>query len=390
MSNLTGLVLQGGGARGAFECGAISRLYRDPDFGIHAVAGASIGAINAACLVGGRSQTELGLSQVSACPPLDGTAPWAVEELWRRLKMPFMSFVPPMLHELAQKSGNKLCSPRFDLFDIFSWTNTYTTDRMRELLKELINFEKLNASPVRVSLVAVDVRSGKPIDFTNWGDQKGLTVEHIMASASLPPGFPMTEIDHHRYWDGGLFDNTPMESVIDALVEEDTRSPAPPAPKLPENDDESDLLVYLLQLMPGAGEVPEDMYQVCDRQMQIMFANKSQEDSDRVEQINEYVKLVRKLVKALPHSTARQFQAEPLLAKHHLVNLQPIRMSPGGIFSGADDFSVSTIDARIAEGFDAADQVVKAIKRRKSGASRAAVPKAKNNGAPVEEELART
>jgi predicted acylesterase/phospholipase RssA len=375
MSKFTGLVLQGGGARGAFECGAISRLYANPRFGIHAVAGASIGAINAACLVGGRSREELGVSlgngSAGESAP-DGTAPWAVEELWRRLKID-MSLVPAQLHPWVQKLGNHLCLPRIDYFDLPRWTSCYDTEPMRDLLIELIDFRKLNSSPVKVTLVAVDVESGQLTEFKNWNGQSGLTVDHIMASASLPPEFPMTVIDSRRYWDGGLFDNTPMESVIDALVQADQRRPAPAVLDLPESDDNADLLVYLLQLMPGTGEIPEDLMEVCDRQMQIIFANKSGEDADRVGQINDYVTLVRRLVDGLPTAQAARFREDPLyrkLSHHRVVRIVTIPMQPGGISSGADDFSTVTIDARIAEG-DAAAARANAG-RQDTGASRPA------------------
>lgn len=361
MRNSTGLVLQGGGARGAFECGAILRLYTRPGFGIHAVAGASIGAINAACLAGGRTREELGLRSGNGTAdhqPADGTTPWALDELWRRLKSYEMPSLPHAAYEWLQTAGNRFCFPRLDYLNLPTWTSCYSTEPMRHLLTELVDFDKLNDSPVKVTLVAVDIQSGELAEFTNWRRGQRLTIDHIMASASLPPGFPMTEIDHHQYWDGGLFDNTPLESVIDALVEPDTRASAPAG----EQEQRSDLDVYLMQLMPSAGGIPRNLVQVPDRMVQIIFANKSREDADRVRQINDCVTLVRDLVKVLPADAAAQFDQDPrykAISQYRVVNLVTVPMRPGGISSGAGDFSAGTIDARIAEGQDAADEAMR-------------------------------
>ena len=63
---------------------------------------------------------------------------------------------------------------------------------------------------MRFSVAATNVRTGAPVYFDNLNET--LSAAHVMASASLPPGFPPTEIDGEYYWDGALFRTRPCNS----------------------------------------------------------------------------------------------------------------------------------------------------------------------------------
>jgi NTE family protein len=89
-----------------------------------------------------------------------------------------------------------------------------------------------------------------------------LTLDHLLASGSLPPAFPMTAIDDKFYWDGGLFDNTPLGAVLDRL----------------DATTSGDLIIYVVNLFPNKAPVPRTMSQVAERVQNPLFANKSLED----------------------------------------------------------------------------------------------------------------
>jgi Patatin-like phospholipase len=100
---------------------------------------------------------------------------------------------------------------------VASWTYFYETQVLRDTLTELVDVDKLkqhDADPVLL-VSATNVKEGqiKYFDSRN-GD---LSLDHILASGSLPPAFPMTTIGNEAYWDGGLFDNTPLGAVLDTL-----------------------------------------------------------------------------------------------------------------------------------------------------------------------------
>ena len=95
-------------------------------------------------------------------------------------------------------------------------TNIYDTAPLRQTLTDLVDLEKLNDEQPRVIVGATNVATAQ-IEFFDHRRPGGLTFEHVAASGSLPPSFPMTQIDGEQYWDGGLFSNTPLGPAINAL-----------------------------------------------------------------------------------------------------------------------------------------------------------------------------
>jgi NTE family protein len=104
---------------------------------------------------------------------------------------------------------------------------------MYKTLTRVCDFDRLNdPSFIRVAVTATNVQTGDQVSFSNFAanldalhyvtpriSRVRITPDHIIASGSLPPGFPMTVIDGVPYWDGGLFDNTPIEPLLDLLEE---------------------------------------------------------------------------------------------------------------------------------------------------------------------------
>jgi NTE family protein len=83
----------------------------------------------------------------------------------------------------------------------------YDTSRLRATLERLVDFDRVNAAAMRLSIGAVNVRSGNFVYFDT--QTHTIVPDHIMASGALPPGFPEIEGEHH--WDGGLVFNTPLQ-----------------------------------------------------------------------------------------------------------------------------------------------------------------------------------
>jgi NTE family protein len=173
-----GLVLSGGGGRGAYECGVYQGLGEhgiEPDI----LVGTSIGAINAAAIVAGASPEDL-------------------ERMW-----------------LAMDTS-RVHKRRWDFWKFFRWRNLLDHSPWERTLLEYIDFDRIPESPKKLLVTAVDVEAGELRVFTN----QDITVKHVLASCSIPVVYPWTRIDDVTYWDGGTMANTPLGPAIDAGAEE--------------------------------------------------------------------------------------------------------------------------------------------------------------------------
>jgi NTE family protein len=211
------LVFQGGGALGAYQAGvfeAMQETGRQPDW----VAGTSIGAINAALIAGNPPERRLERvrefwARMSSHAPGNGWA-WgnhhvdgeaAMENSLRSL----MTFAFGVQGFFQPRLG-----PGFAL----NWPTSpqtasfYDTGPLRETLLELVDFDYLATSPVRLSVGAVDVENARLTYFDSKTERLGL--EHILASGALPPAFAPVKIGERYYWDGGIYSNTPLEWIL--------------------------------------------------------------------------------------------------------------------------------------------------------------------------------
>jgi predicted acylesterase/phospholipase RssA len=246
-----GLVLQGGGALGAYEYGAITALLELIDeaagkgraVSLKAVTGVSIGAINAACVVGSATRTD---------------ARRRLASLWNDLVLETPMFWPRQARrDLALYGLPNFYSLRADVLSFSTWTHVYDTRPLLPTLTRHVDFGELNASDTAFVVTAVDVESGVLRRFSNKKLDKTerTTIEphHVLASGSLPPQFPWTEIkegsDARRYWDGGIIDNTPLTDAIDAFsVDKDVRR-----------------LLVVMNLFPQSARLPTTLFEVTER-----------------------------------------------------------------------------------------------------------------------------
>ncbi len=235
------LVLQGGGALGAYQAGAFEALFDD---GRHTerVAGVSIGAINAALIAGNPPER-----------PVE-----RLRNFWDRVSsntaaLSFLAAIVPrgIYNEMSAAATMSQGAPGFfsprlpppTLMPAGSpgASSFYDTGPLRETLLELVDFDYLNAGAVRLCVGAVNVETGNMTWFESA--KQPITVAHIMASGALPPGFPAIKIDGQFYWDGGLVSNTPLQYVYD------------------ERDD-VDLCIFQVDLFSARGKMPTSIWNI--------------------------------------------------------------------------------------------------------------------------------
>jgi NTE family protein len=251
------LVLQGGGALGAYQAGAFAALCGSgvrPDW----VAGISIGAINAALIAGNSPEKgHIALdtfwtrvtSQLSlpALPWDTGDAFNAALNEWNAsiiMAAGVPGFFAPRVPPLPFQPAGDL-----------SRLSIYDTAPLHETLRELVDFDRINhKDSVRISVGAVDVETGRQLYFDNRTHT--ITEKHIMASAALPPGFPAVKIDGRYYWDGGLASNTPLDHVM-------------------RFKGEDHLLVFQLDLFSAKGKLPTTLAEIAERGKDIRFASRT-------------------------------------------------------------------------------------------------------------------
>ncbi len=220
--DMRALVLQGGGALGAYQAGVFEGLEEEglvPDW----VAGISIGAFNAALIAGnppgGRVARLREFWEAVCRSPLWPS--WPLWPWWRDLDWPLLvrSGLSGLAAWRALIEGQagffvpRVPSPLFQVHRTPATVSWYDTTPLRATLERLIDFDRLNdARRMRVTVGAVNVRTGNFVYFDNTRER--LRPEHIMASGALPPGFPAVEIDGEDYWDGGMVSNTPLYQVL--------------------------------------------------------------------------------------------------------------------------------------------------------------------------------
>jgi predicted acylesterase/phospholipase RssA len=337
---ITGLVLQGGGALGAFELGVIEWLL-DNDIAPDVVSGVSIGAINATVLAGSK--------HVDPREELRG--------LWADLTTPAL---PPPLDgangQVALFGNPGMYAPRFDYLNLWHWTSFYETSPLRATLARHVSFEKLGPDNFaraagerapRLVLSATNLVSGKLDRFDSRDMQ--IRPEHVAASGSLPPSFPMTTAASPAgrpmpYWDGGLFDNTPLSKVIDALEE----SPDP------------DKTMYVVTLFPSAAPLPRNMPEVVTRMMTLAFSNQTEKDLRRAHQTTEIIKLVAELDRLMPaHPELRALADHPgyKAVKELAAPIRIVEIVNTDV-TAPSDFSPNAIEDRRLRGYAAADAAV--------------------------------
>ena len=253
------LVLQGGGALGAYQAGvfeSLSRVYKEPSW----VAGISIGAINAALIAGNAANKRVErlhefwdlVSSSSTIPGADNRNNAAAREAFNEAAASqVMLFGVPGF--FAPRFPPAPFQPRGTMEAI----SFYDTAPLKATLERLVDFDRINSGKTRLSVGAVNVRSGNFEYFDSA--QRRLDVRHIMASGALPPGFAPVEIDGEHYWDGGLVSNTPLQYVLDQ----------------PLQPGKHGRVVFQVDLFHAHGPLPATLGEVTEREKDIRFSSRT-------------------------------------------------------------------------------------------------------------------
>ena len=257
-----GLVLQGGGALGSYQAG-VCEILAASDYQPDWIAGISIGAINAAIIAGNAPEHRVERLRTFWEEITSPTAGWPAAP-----EGPFAS---------AQRQASALASMAFGQPGFFAprapfeWlagpgpASWYDTAALKATLERLVDFDRINARETRLSLGAVNVRTGNFAYFDNA--RIAIRPEHIMASGALPPAFPAVEIDGCHYWDGGIVSNTPLQYLLDQHRIRDT-------------------LVFQVDLFNARGPVPKTMGEVNTRSKDIMFSSRTRNTTDKYRRIH--------------------------------------------------------------------------------------------------------
>jgi len=323
----TALVLQGGGALGAYQWGAIKALEEKYQIKPSIVTGVSIGAINAAVYLSG------GLE--------------ALEELWTKLQMEVNPFIP----QSWQAKNSKIANPNmyfmnpFSLISPLTVTNIYDLTPFYRLLHELIDIKKLNRPDVpKLVVEAVNVETGDLTRFSNHSDSKksgsnkeeGITLDKIIASMSIPPNFDAVRIDNNYYWDGGLFTNMPLAPAINFLEECEA--------------DERE--IFIINLFRKNAKLPTDINEITERIKELMFESKIALDQKSFQKMDSYIDLIHKIDKVLPEdSPIKKDKTYISLKEHKRIDKYMVLQYVEEGVEGTDDFTPYSIDLRFRSGY---------------------------------------
>lgn len=332
------LVLQGGGALGAYHGGVYEAMHEaglEPQW----IIGTSIGAINGAILAANRPELRLARLQAfwrraEQNLPLDGHPLWpqignAFDHLFTLVRGVPGFFVP----RLPNPGG--LTAPVG-----VDYASYYSTAPLRDTLAELIDFSALG-KPTRLTIGAVKVAKGEMCYFDSR--HMALALDHVVASGALPPAFAAVRIDGEAYWDGGVYSNTPIEIVFD-------------------DNPRRDSLIFAANVWQPTGHEPVSIWQVMGRQKDIQYASRADSHIARQKQIHHLRHVIRELEKRLAperreSDDCRRLSAWGCQTTMHVVRLLAPALASEDYWKDID-FSAAGIRARWQAGLADARRMI--------------------------------
>jgi NTE family protein len=275
----TVLVLQGGGALGAYQAGVYEGM-AERGFAPNWVTGVSIGAVNAALIAGNAPERRVERLQA----------------FWDRVSST-IPLIPPAYLDPLRLAFNRVSAMATATFGVPGFfvprvpppylaadgtpeaLSVYDTSPLQDTLEELVDFELINRKAVRLSVGSVDVHTGNSVYFDN--QKQAIGPEHILASGALPPGFPPVVIDGNHYWDGGIVSNSPLWYVLDD------------APGI-------SALIAQVDLFSARGSLPQNLDEVLERSKDIQFSSKTRFNTSRVAELESMRAALGRLLDKLP------------------------------------------------------------------------------------------
>jgi len=301
------MVLQGGGALGAYQAGVYQAIH-EAKIDVHWICGTSIGGVNGALIAGNPPERRVErlreFWETVTKPPIRiPNVPWFTDLPWNgngqaRYWTNRMSAFATMLHGAPGFFTPRPLPPVNSAAESPDLVSYYDITPLKETLASLVDFDRINADPMRLTVLATNVRTGAPAYFDNR-EQK-LTAAHVLAGASLPPSFPPTEIDGEYYWDGGVVSNSPMQFVVD-------------------NRGRYTALVFQVDLWDANGEVPLDIPSANLRAMEIHSASRINISLEQHKSMQKFRHALRRFLDQLPEQCQNdpevQFLAEQARVK---------------------------------------------------------------------------
>ena len=319
----TAVALQGGGAIGAYSFGALKYIYEsEPGLELSTISGVSIGAFTAA-IVASHPENPIG----------------CLESFWRDLTVFHSELLPAEAERYFAYFGNwNFYLPRGDYYDLPLWTSFYELSPIKATLAKYVDFSRIARADVKLVVTATDIESGEITAFDNSRPDQPITIDHIIASGSLPPSYPPKSVGNRSYWDGGLFNNTPLSQLLNQISAADAQ----------------ETRVIVVNLFPKRGAIPKTMVNVWDRMTEIQFSNKSEKDVALAQKINKLMAAIEELqhVPTYHKDLLTQLPEFADLAKYKVFdNIISITNDTPEEVSCSADFSKASIERRIEAGY---------------------------------------
>jgi NTE family protein len=285
------LVLQGGGALGAYQAGVYQALHEadiEPDW----VSGVSIGAINSAIIAGNSRRRRLDRlrtfwDRITERKIWSFTPDGDAFRKARNVASSWMTMMQGQPGFFTPRSPN----PWLSIPGAQSATSYYDTGPLRETLEDLVDFSMINEKAVRFSVGAVNVLSGNFVYFDNATEIIG--PEHVMASGALPPALPMVKIGTDHFWDGGIVSNTPLQHLLD-------------------QEDSLNSLVFQVDLFSAQGDLPRTMFDVLGRHKDIMYSSRTRQVTDMFARLQRWKHRAYEALKKVPEADLSDAQRKML------------------------------------------------------------------------------
>ena len=322
-----GLVLQGGGALGAYQAGVYQALHEaglEPDW----VVGVSIGAINSAIIAGNLPENRLEKLEkfwmdITARDPLtewpEGDAPRKLRNAISAMNGMLFGqpgfFKPAAVNAWLAQRGSRAA------------TALYDTSPLHKTLENLVDFDLINDGPTRFAVGAVNVATANFAYFDNRETE--IAPEHIMASGALPPALPMVRIGKHYYWDGGLVSNTPLQHLLDHCGN-------------------MNMLVFQVDLFSARGDIPRDMPEVLSRQKDIQYSSRTRTTTDHFLETHRLKQQLYDALSLIPDDQLSDAQRElkTSLARLPEINIMQLIYQQKAYEGDAKDYEFSRLSMR--------------------------------------------
>lgn len=319
------LVFQGGGALGAYQAGVYQAL---ADAGCEPswLSGVSIGAINASIIAGNEPSRRLQRLE-QFWQTISGRKIWAYTpegDIYRDIRNRTSSWMTMTLGQPGFFKPRNL-NPWFEQQGAEGATSFYDTAELKDTLESMIDFDVLNDGKKRLSVGAVNVRTGNFLCFDT--DKVRIGPEHIMASGALPPAFPSIRIEGEYYWDGGIVSNTPLQYLLDQ--EEDRSS-----------------LVFQVDLFSARGVLPRSMPDVLSRHKDIMYSSRTRQSAGNFKRIHGLKMRLLNALKRVPKEQLTPAEETLIASNARAVNVIHLIYQHKGYEGHAKDYEFSGISMR--------------------------------------------